>query len=156
MTADDRRLIVAGETNQVEIWNMKASEKPQFEGYLDTQAPAVYCVHVLHDCKHALLAMSGGSVQLWNIETRVMLRLVRSFAFIFSPRKRTFSGHTNTVSCLTATDDDQLLISGSLDGSIRVWNVASGKHVSTVRASSEVFTVSVVRGEDSSQWILAG
>jgi WD40 repeat protein len=36
---------------------------------------------------------------------------------------RTFSGHTKEVDALAFSPDNQWLISGARDGSVRVWNV---------------------------------
>jgi WD40 repeat protein len=36
-------------------------------------------------------------------------------------------GHSGAVTCLTVTPDEVLLVSGSVDGSCRVWHIASGQ-----------------------------
>lgn len=57
---------------------------------------------------------------------------------------------------MTVTLDNKLLVSGSLDGSIKVWDIVSGNLVSSFSASSEVFSIAVVQGIDGSYWVLAG
>ena len=40
---------------------------------------------------------------------------------------QTFKGHRSVVECLTVNTEGTLLISGSGDRSIRVWDIATGK-----------------------------
>ncbi len=68
-----------------------------------------------------LLAIGGvdGSVRMWDLETRVSLRTLRS-------RVHLRSGHSALTTCLAFSPDGALLATGHLDGSIYVWDSQSG------------------------------
>ena len=44
----------------------------------------------------------------------------------------TLIGHTRAISALVMSSDGKLLISGSLDKTIRVWNLSTGREVHTL------------------------
>jgi len=43
-----------------------------------------------------------------------------------------FSGHTNTIYCLAFSPDGKMIVSGSADKSIKLWDVATGKEIRTM------------------------
>lgn len=43
-----------------------------------------------------------------------------------------FAGHTNTVTSVLAQDVDPQVITGSMDSTIRVWDLAAGKTLKTL------------------------
>ena len=56
----------------------------------------------------------------------------------------TLSGHTDAVRCLQF--DDKVIVSGSLDKSVRVWNVKTGKLLNTITARSLVLCLRFLNG----------
>ena len=42
------------------------------------------------------------------------------------------NGHTHTINVLAFTPDGKTVASGSLDGTIRLWNVKTGKELSVI------------------------
>jgi WD40 repeat protein len=68
-----------------------------------------------------VLAIGGvdGAVQLWDLESRVSVRTLRS-------RTHLKSGHASLTTSLAFTSDGRLLATGHLDGSISVWDPESG------------------------------
>jgi WD40 repeat protein len=145
-TDQDRKLIVAGEHSLVEIWSVSETGNGPLsmtlETTLDSKSASIFGLCMMQDGRTVFLATSSGIIEMWDLETSRCVKI--------------FSGHTNTVSCVTVTNDGTYLVSGSLDGTVRVWNVSTGDQVSTLYASSEVFTISVIRGADGSNWVLAG
>uniref|UniRef100_H2ZBH2 Uncharacterized protein n=1 Tax=Ciona savignyi TaxID=51511 RepID=H2ZBH2_CIOSA len=47
-------------------------------------------------------------------------------------------GHTRTVTCLTRNTDCSLVVSGSLDGEVKVWDVLSGQCLRTVNQKGSI------------------
>ena len=66
------------------------------------------------------LATAGldGEIVLWNVETQQQLQR--------------FAGHSRGVAALVYVARERLLVSGSLDQSLRVWDVKSGRLVRTL------------------------
>jgi RNA polymerase sigma factor (sigma-70 family) len=55
--------------------------------------------------------------------------------------RATLEGHGAGVYALTFSPDDELLASGSDDGSIKIWNTTTGKEVKTLAAHQEVVSL---------------
>ena len=47
------------------------------------------------------------------------------------------SGHTDAVGCLAFSENNQLVVSGSKDATIKVWDVYSGNCLNTMEAHSD-------------------
>lgn len=64
-------------------------------------------------------------------------------------------GHTGTILCVCFTKDGRYLVTGSLDGSAKVWDAATGKEVCTLGGNEgEVRAVSV--SSDQERIVVAG
>ncbi|MBI4853694.1 MAG: hypothetical protein HY819_18020 [Acidobacteria bacterium] len=49
-----------------------------------------------------------------------------------STSSNVLKGHTDVINCLAISSDGALLASGSLDNSVRIWNLSSGKEIKTL------------------------
>ena len=56
---------------------------------------------------------------------------------------KTLTGHTNRVASVSITPDGHLAISGSADGTVRVWDLSSGELLHTLEGHTSVESVSV-------------
>jgi WD40 repeat protein len=72
----------------------------------------------------------------------VWLGLAWVYFFLASPLsagehkpKATFTGHTDTVACVAISPDGKIIASGGHDNTIRLWNVATGKPLTTLKAA---------------------
>ncbi|KAI8852254.1 WD40-repeat-containing domain protein [Chytridium lagenaria] len=114
MTNDGQRLIVSGEVGYMVICDV-ASPAPRVIGRIDTPNLLTYALAVSNDSKYLFSCHSEGTINMWDIHQR---RLVRSL------------GHHNaTATCCALTTDGQRVISGSLDKTVRVWDIIAGKEV---------------------------
>ena len=60
------------------------------------------------------------------------------------------SGHQHHVTCLALGSDDNTIISGSKDKSVRVWNLKLGNLVKTLEGHTA--TVTCVAIQDNIEW----
>ncbi|CAH1794783.1 unnamed protein product [Owenia fusiformis] len=49
---------------------------------------------------------------------------------------KTFAGHRDKITCILMSHNNQVIVSGSDDASVRVWDIASGKNIFTFREHS--------------------
>ncbi|MBN3961526.1 hypothetical protein [Nostoc sp. NMS8] len=64
----------------------------------------------------------------------------------------TLTGHKNKVTAVTVTSDNKLLISGSCDGILKIWNLSTGKLLKSINAHNDTIT-SIAVTEDNKQII---
>jgi WD40 repeat protein len=50
---------------------------------------------------------------------------------------RTFEGHTLAVTSVAFSPDGRLLASGSADGTLKLWDVATGREVGTLKGHTD-------------------
>ncbi len=88
---------------------------------------------------------------------------VQLFSVADGTRGATLTGHTDVVTTIRFTDDGQRLVSGSLDQSICVWNVADGTLAGRIETALPVSAVEIVQVENptevvprSAEWIVSG
>ena len=82
---------------------------------------------------------SNGIIHLWNVDIGTPIH--------------TLTGHTDVVS-VAFSPDGQTLVSGSLDNTLRLWDVVTGQHLQTLTGDSQEFTT-VVFGPDG-QTLVSG
>ena len=68
----------------------------------------------------------------------------------------TLTGHTDVVTSLQFASDGQRLVSGSLDHSICVWNIADGSLAGRIETPTPVKAVELVSAENQTEWIVSG
>ncbi len=68
----------------------------------------------------------------------------------------TLTGHTDVVTSLQFTSDGLRLVSGSLDQSICVWNIADGSLTGRIETPTPVKAVELVGVENQTEWIVSG
>ncbi|HRC76114.1 MAG TPA: WD40 repeat domain-containing protein, partial [Kouleothrix sp.] len=109
------------------LWDVENSTLiRQFLGLTDS----VNVLQVVPDGKQVLVA-SGAGISLWNIDTGAR---VRDFA----------PAHASTVNALALSADGTRAVSGSKDGTLVLWDVASGQPLwQSPKQSSEVAAVAL-------------
>lgn len=60
-----------------------------------------------------------------------------------APSVRWFKGHTNVIRTVVFTPDGSHIISGSSDGTIRFWNVQSGKQIDAIQSHRPVMSLAI-------------
>jgi WD40 repeat protein len=63
---------------------------------------------------------------------------LRSFQLV-----KTFEGHEDSVTCCCLTPDGQKLITGSLDKTVRVWDIAEGREHCKYNFPAQIFSLGV-------------
>ena len=126
----DNKFIVAGRGpgwkrngGTIHIWNAESGE---LINILKGHTKVVNSVAVSPDSKLILSGSSDKTIRLWNIESGECVK-------IFSdPAKLTADGvelyGSEEVDSVAFSPDGKRIVSGMTDGTVRVWNVESGKN----------------------------
>jgi len=79
----------------------------------------INCVSMSPDKRFALTVNSGGRPKLWDIATRSVLRELKYDA--------------QDIVTVGFSDDSKLAITGALDNTARIWNLADGEQIKIIR-----------------------
>ncbi len=142
----DGQTLLVSTPKGVRVWDLKIGVEKRL---LAGAGEQVVC---LPDGKS--IVSNNGSLQRWNVATGKPL-WPDSFAW----------GHADAVRTLAFSRDGKRLVSGSADGTVRVWNTTTGKSLHTWHAHDAVrilpfatsgVGVSTVAINSEGRWILSG
>lgn len=125
----DGNLASGAEDNQIKIWDVKSGAclKTLSGGQARDRDGIFYALLALPN--QQILSGSRCGIKLWNIET--------------GECTKHFKGHTSDVITLTLLPNN-LLASGSHDGTIKIWNLETGECLKTLHHHCCVFSLAVL------------
>eukprot|EP00743_Colponemidia_sp_Colp-15_P000630 GILK01000703.1.p1 GENE.GILK01000703.1~~GILK01000703.1.p1 ORF type:complete len:651 (-),score=98.22 GILK01000703.1:131-1999(-) len=103
--------------NDIRVWNAKNKQE-----LLRIQVPNLecFCVCFTRDGKHIVSGWSDGKIRCFLPQSGRLVYVIND-------------AHANGVTALTATNDCSRLVSGGMEGEVRVWRI--GKHTQSMEAS---------------------
>ena len=123
----DGERLASGSFRTVSIWrhphNVRIAE-------LAAADADVACMAVSPDGAVAAIGETGGTIHLDDVAT--------------GKRLRTLTGHGESVSALAFNAAGDRLLSGSLDRTVRIWNVADGKEIGVLQSPAPVTAIALV------------
>ncbi|KAJ3207801.1 hypothetical protein HK099_000195, partial [Clydaea vesicula] len=128
ISRDSKTMIVGGESRSIVVCDI-SSVNPTITGRLQTPNQLTYALCTSKDSKVCFSCCSDGTINMWDLRT---LQL-----------KKTFEGHGDSVTCCCLTPDGQKLITGSLDKTVRVWDIKEGTEHCQYTFNSQIFSLGV-------------
>ena len=74
----------------------------------------MYSVAVRDECQVIASALGDNAVRVWNVSQEEVVQTV-------------LRGHTNSVECVALNEDGSRVVSGSFDGTVRMWNALNAR-----------------------------
>ncbi|QDT92515.1 SUMF1/EgtB/PvdO family nonheme iron enzyme [Gimesia algae] len=135
LTPDGKKIISGDLGGTIKIWDfVSGSMIRTSSGNASTRlSSSIHCLVTTPDGKNAV-SNAGFGLNLWNIASGKLIR--------------TLSGHSGTIICVAISLDGKQLISGSIDRTVRVWDIVSGKLLWAFKASSDYPIMSVGMTKD--------
>ena len=180
---DERSVVVSYLDGSLVLWELESDERARPRLLASRDPPAVGCA-VSPDRRTIAVGYADGTIFLWDYATGASRQLESAprsqvTTMCFGPDGRRlygatqsqpgdvfawdvatgtaarFSGHRHLVSELVVSPDGTRVISGSFDGTIRVWNALTGDELQ--RVDSEVINVTALaRSPDGRQLACGG
>ncbi|CAG9464933.1 unnamed protein product [Pedinophyceae sp. YPF-701] len=120
----NRHAVSAGRDGVLRVWAFKR------RALLREVACGSPVVHMKHHRPSSLVALAGADLAL------------RVADFAAGKIVRTFKGHEDRITCLEITSDARWLLSGSMDGTVRAWDVPSATCLQVLRMDSPATSMS--------------
>ncbi|KAJ3413669.1 Transducin-like enhancer protein 4 [Chytridiales sp. JEL 0842] len=142
MTPDGNTLIVAGEVNYMVVCDIGTST-PSVVGRMSTPNLLTYALATSPDSKHVYACCSDGSVNVWDIATRSFIQKL--------------GAHDQSATCCCLTADGTALVTGSLDHTVKVWDLQRGLELGTYGFGAQIFSlgVGILPSSDPDRFCLA-
>jgi WD40 repeat protein len=116
------RAISGGDDRTVRVWDVNGGGQ---QDMLTGHSAPVRSVAVSADGMLAVSGSDDGTVQVWDLATA---RRVREL--VSGTRRAVLTGHSGPVRSVAVSADGMLAVSGSDDGTVRVWDLAIGSQPS--------------------------
>ncbi|KAI9324436.1 WD40-repeat-containing domain protein [Zopfochytrium polystomum] len=126
ITPDGKTLIVGGEVNYMAVCDV-GSTNPSVLGKIETPGVLTYALATSQDSRFCFSCCSDGTVNMWDIHNRKLVR--------------TLGNHEESVTCCCVTPDGAKLVTGSLDKTVKMWDIMSGKELSSYEFPSQIFSL---------------
>lgn len=131
--SSDNRYLFSGHSNMVAIWDLKTGKIKRTikcNGIVFAFSPKN---------KYAIYAPSYGNTlesSTTNIENSIHLIDLST-----GKELQQFIGHTQPITTANFNDDESILLSASRDGTLRIWNVETGKTIKVINITQPTTTM---------------
>ncbi|MEI7489390.1 MAG: WD40 repeat domain-containing protein, partial [Chryseobacterium sp.] len=119
VTQDNKFLVSGSLDGTIKIWNLENKSKPEPINTISINR-RINSLAISHDGKILVSGDSGNTIKIWEIKTWTLeeLKNLKSESATF-----TFTDHEDDVYSLAISSDNKLLVSGSADNTIKIWDL---------------------------------
>jgi len=110
-------------SSRVILWDASSGQRIKtFYGYTRTVTSAVFSP----DSNYIISGFEDGTAKLWDVANNTSNVIP---VMLYEREIRTFSGHTSNVNSVVFSPDGRRALSGYDDGTVKLWDMASGREV---------------------------
>jgi len=131
---DGRNTLSGSEDHTIKLWDIQTGQETRcFQGHTDF----VQSICFSPDSRHALSGSHDGTLRLWDIQTGQETRCFQGHTVSIRPTtSRFFVGDIVMSVCISP--DGRYALSGSQDGTLRLWDIQSGKEIRSFGGHSDI------------------
>ncbi|MFC1892852.1 DUF4062 domain-containing protein [Chloroflexota bacterium] len=142
----DGKFIISGQTAALTLWDVNRNEELATLGYSTLGSGVVYACAFSPDGRRIVLGFSDGTVNVWDAEALYSIveeitskrglhsHEIKGRDFEFLPREYVkkfvlsqWAAHSDEVLKCIYSHDGRRIITGSVDGTIKIWDAEAGK-----------------------------
>ena len=124
-SSDGRRLASGSQDRTILIWDVESGEPDAaYTGHQEW----VNAVAFSPDGKKLASGSVDGEIRIWEVPTRGPQREQQ----LIQRALQTLTGHKGSINSLTFNSDGKLLVSGSSDASMKLWDVMGGRELASL------------------------
>jgi WD40 repeat protein len=127
---DGANIVSASGDNTVRVWSVATGGCVQT---LEGHSIGVYYAEYSPDGTNIVSAGADHTVKIWNVETG---ECVQTLGIPFPDPAG--EGHANTVRSVKYSPDGKIIVSVSMDSTIKVWNATTGVCIKTITNDSDI------------------
>jgi len=124
-SSDGKKLVSGSQDRMILLWNIDSGESDA--AYLGHQG-SVNAVAFSPDGKKLASGSEDGEVRIWEVATRGP----QGEPVVVNRPLYSLTGHRGSVNSLSFNSDGKLLVSGSGDASMKLWDVRTGKELASL------------------------
>ncbi|MBM2813779.1 MAG: repeat protein [Ignavibacteria bacterium] len=126
---DGKFIASCSDDKTVKIWSTDLTTKIPLLNLEGHEAPVLTCIFSF-DSKYLASSDQIGEIIIWLMPEGRLIRKVRA--------------HKDLIQDLSFAEDNKTLVSGSLDGVVKLWNVETGENLMNFETGVEVWSVDLV------------
>ena len=147
VSQDGARAVSGSDDGTVRVWDLTTGTE---QAALTGHAGEVFSVALTPDGTRAVSGGSDRTVRVWDLTTgseqAALTTGSEQAALATGSEQAVLSGHTRTVWSVAITPDGALAVSGSGDGTVRVWDLTTGNEQAALTSQAgEVFSVALTQ-----------
>ncbi|MGK7931372.1 MAG: WD40 repeat domain-containing protein [Microcystaceae cyanobacterium] len=124
----------------IKIWDLATGKQEQtlrgHEGW-------VHSVTITPDGKKIISGSEDITIKIWNLETKEEDRIVEICNSKIEKEEKIQRKDNYSINSVAVTSDDKIIISGSTDKTVKVWDIKTGNCIATFTAEAAITCVAV-------------
>ncbi|NCS40428.1 MAG: hypothetical protein GPJ20_16420 [Microcystis aeruginosa BS13-10] len=137
ISPNSQRIISSSDEGNVHVWDITSGQMlTEFlcHPLKKDKIRDINSIAITPDAKYIITASADNSLKIWELQ---QIKILRNGQIIVKPSLyKELIGHTDEVKSVMITPDGKRAISGSKDGTVKVWDILTGKELNSFNCQS--------------------